>query len=103
MVGLKGLLSCKIFKCSVVLLHGTFHANIQSLIVEVKCPKLEVISGYVDAAGRGFSTATPLVRYVWPYVFHKGVRSNATHGSLCLATAVKSINHLSRTFIHKTG
>lgn len=61
MVGLKGLLSCKIFKCSVVLLHGTFHANIQSLIVEVKCPKLEVISGYVDAAGRGFCTATPLV------------------------------------------
>lgn len=30
----------------------------------VKCPKLEVISGYVDAAGRGFCTATPLVRYV---------------------------------------
>lgn len=44
--------------------NGTFHANIQSLIVEVKCPKLEVISGYVDAAGRGFCTATPLVRYV---------------------------------------
>lgn len=58
------VMSCKIFKCSVVLSHGALHANIQSLIVEVKCPKLEVISGYVDAAGRGFCTATPLVRYV---------------------------------------
>lgn len=38
-----------------------------------------------------------------PYVFHKGVRSNATHGGPSSATAVKSVNHSRWTFIHKIG
>lgn len=33
-------------------------------MVQVKCPRLEVISGYVDAVGRGFYAATLLLWYV---------------------------------------
>lgn len=34
------------------------------VVEQVKCPRLDVISGYVDAAGRGFGAATPLLWYV---------------------------------------
>lgn len=34
------------------------------LVVQAKCPGLEVISGYVDAAGRGFWAATPVLWHV---------------------------------------
>lgn len=34
------------------------------LVVQVKCPRLEVISGYVEAIGRGFCASTPLLWYV---------------------------------------
>lgn len=36
-----------------------------------------------------------------PYVSHKGVRTNATHGSLSSATSVDIVDQLLLPFIHK--
>lgn len=64
-------------------------------MVQVKCPRFQVICGYVDAVGRGFYAAVPRV-FLQTYVSHKGVRTNATHrelGSVALDVDTKPFMH----------
>lgn len=48
--------------------------------------RLEGISGYVDAAGRGFSLRTR--------ASHKGVKTNAAHGEVLLLLLISYVEAL---------
>lgn len=58
-----------------------------------------MISGYVDAVGRGFCAAAPRV-VLQTYVSHKGVRTNAAHGELGSATLDVDTEPFMRRFGH---
>lgn len=65
---------------------------------QVKCPGFAVISGYVDAVGRGSYAAVPRV-FLQTYVSHKGVRTNAAHAEPGAAT----LHVDTEPFMHQLG